>query len=102
MSVGRYRKIYPRLWGHPGFLQLTRSAREITLYLLTGPQTNAIVLFDNFSAATAAEDLGVGAGTFRKGLAEVCVTFGWQSDSDARVFYIPSWWRWTNRRTTTF
>ena len=92
-TPGRYRKVFPRLWGHPGFLQLTRSAREICLYVLSGPQSNAIGLF-NFSPATAAEDLGVGAETFRKGLAEVCVTFGWQFDNDQRVFYIPSWWRW--------
>ena len=25
---------------------------------------------------------------------EVQATFGWHFDPDARVFYIPSWWRW--------
>jgi hypothetical protein len=27
-------------------------------------------------------------------LADVSGTFGWHFDADARVFYIPSWWRW--------
>lgn len=92
-SVGRYRKIYPRVWRHPGFLALKPSARELVLYLLSGPQTNAIGLF-HFSVATAAEDLGVSVETLRKGLADVGATFGWFYDADARVIYIPSWWRW--------
>lgn len=92
-DVGRYRKIYPRLWRHPGFLALKPSARELVLYLLSGPQANAIGLF-HFSVATAAEDLGIGADTLRKALSDIAVTFDWRFDADARVLYIPSWWRW--------
>jgi hypothetical protein len=92
-DVGRYRKIYPRLWRHPGFNTLSKSARELTLYLLSGPQTNRLGLF-YLSVGTAAEDLGVSVETLRKGLADVAVTFGWVFDARARVFYIPSWWRW--------
>jgi hypothetical protein len=93
-DVGRYRIVYPRLWRHPGFARLSsKSARELVLYLLTGPQTNRIGLF-HFSIATAAEDLNIGAETLRERLRDVTVTFGWVFDADARVFYIPSWWRW--------
>jgi len=91
--VGRYRRSYPRIWRHPGFAGLTQSERILALYLLQGPQSNRIGLF-HFSVSTAAEDLGVGLETLRKGLSNVCLTFGWLSDSEARVFYIPSWWRW--------
>jgi hypothetical protein len=91
--VGRYRRAYPRIWRHPGFVGLTQSERILVLYLLQGPQSNRIGLF-HFSVSTAAEDLGVGLETLRKGLSNVCLTFGWLCDSEARVFYIPSWWRW--------
>ena len=92
-DVGRYRKIFSRLWPHPGFKALKPSARLLALYVLSGPQTNGIGLF-RFSVATAAEDLGVGVESVRKGLADLSVTFDWRFDADARVIYIPSWWRW--------
>ena len=69
-AVGRYRKVYPRIWRHPGFQGLTKSGRELALYLLTGPQSSRIGLF-YFSVATAAEDLNVGVETLRKGLRDV-------------------------------
>lgn len=92
-APGRYRKVYPRIWRHPGFRGLSPSARELTLYLLTGPQTNRIGLF-HFSVATAAEDLGVSVETCRTRLRDVSATCGWLYDADARVVYIPSWWKW--------
>ena len=91
--IGRYRQVYPRLWRHPGFVGLTKSSQQLTLYLLSGPQTNAIGLY-HLSVATAAEDLNVAVETVRKGLADVTVTFGWTFDAVAKVFFIPSWWRW--------
>ena len=91
--VGRYRRAYPRIWRHPDFQKLTPAPRNIALYVLTGPQTNRIGLF-HFSPATAAEDLLLGADTFREGLRNVCGTFGWVFDADSRVMYVPSWWRW--------
>ena len=92
-DVGRYRKLFPRLWRDPDFRRLKPSTRELVLYLLSGPQTNSIGLF-HFSVATAAEDLGVSVDTLRKGLADIGTTFDWRFDAEARVFYIPSWWRW--------
>jgi hypothetical protein len=44
-DVGRYRKLYPRIWRHPGFRSLTKSARELALYLISGPQTSRIGVF---------------------------------------------------------
>jgi len=92
-DVGRYRKLFPRIWRHPGFTKLKPAARELALYLLTGPQSNRIGLFP-FSLGLASEDLGVGRETLLERLADVRVTFGWHFDADARVFWIPSWWRW--------
>jgi len=92
-DIGRYRRLYPRLWRHPGFVGLTKSGRELALYLLTGPQTNRLGIF-HLSVATASEDLNVAVETIRKGLADVGATFGWTFDAAARVLYIPSWWKW--------
>jgi len=98
-APGRYRKLYPRIWRHPGFRVLKPSARELALYLLTGPQSNGIGLF-HFSPSSAADDLGVTPETIRKGLADIAATFGWLFDDEARVFYIPSWWRWNPPENT--
>lgn len=92
-ETGRYRKCYPRIWRHPGFRALKPAARELALYILTGPQTNAIGLFC-FSMGAAAEDLRLGAETLADRYADVRDTFGWLYDADARVMFIPSWWRW--------
>lgn len=92
-EVGRYRKLYPRIWRDPGFRGLKPAARELALYILTGPQTNAIGLF-TFSLGQAAEDLRVGHETIVERLADVRQTFGWHFDPDARVMFIPSWWTW--------
>ena len=27
-------------------------------------------------------------------MADVATTFGWHFDADARVFYVPTWWKW--------
>jgi hypothetical protein len=91
--IARYRKLYPRIWRHPGFRKLKKSARELALYLLTGPQTNRIGCF-HFSKMTAADDLNVGVETLTECLRDVSVTFGWHFDAAARVFYIPTWWKW--------
>jgi hypothetical protein len=69
----RYRKLYRRLWRHPGFLELSDGEKVLAFYLLTGPQTNRLGLYV-FSIATAAEDLGTVSGSFTKlvtGAAEV-------------------------------
>lgn len=92
-DVGRYRKAYPRIWRHPGFRALSRDEQRLALYLLHGPQTNRIGLY-HFSVFTAAEDLDTTPETLKKCLANVTVTFGWMFDSDARVLFIPSWWKW--------
>jgi hypothetical protein len=91
-DYGRYRKVFIRLWRHPGFLSLNEGERNLTLYLLTGPQTNRCGLYV-LSIATAAEDLGTVSETITKRLARVCETFGWLFDKRSRVLFIPSWFR---------
>lgn len=92
-AVGRYRKLYLRLWRHPGYTGLSDGEKVLALYVLTGTQTNRLGLY-MFSTATAAEELGTLPQTLKKRVAKVCLTFGWLFDSRARVIYIPSWWRW--------
>jgi hypothetical protein len=62
-------------------------------YLLTGPQTNRIGFY-TFSILLAAEDLGTDRESIIKYMAQVCVTFDWHSDFNARVMWIPSWFKW--------
>lgn len=92
-DIGRYRRVYPRTWKRPTFVDLNDGERVLMFYLLTGPQTNRIGLY-SLSIASAAEDLKSVPDTIRKRLRKVCATFGWHYDADARVFYIPSWWHW--------
>ena len=92
-DVGRYRRLYARLWRHPGFVSLNEGEKVLAIYLLTGPQSNRLGLFA-FSVAVAAEDLGTVPQTITKRLANVCQTFGWLFDARARVFYMQSWFRW--------
>ncbi len=69
--------------------------QRLVCYLLFGPQTNRIGLF-YFSINTAAEDLSTTTETLRGALLKVAESFGWSFDAVARVFYIPSWWRWNS------
>lgn len=91
-DLGRYRRLYTRLWAHPAFASLTDGERLTSLYLLTGPQQNRLG-FARLSAAAAAEDLHVSVSTFRRRLETVCAAFGWRYDAGARVLLVPSWWR---------
>ena len=92
-DVGRYRKLFARLWLHPGFLALTDGEKILVVYLLTGPQSNRLGLYV-LSIATAAEALGTVPRTITKRLKTVCETFGWMFDDVARVLFIPSWFKW--------
>ena len=92
-DLGRYRKLYIRLWRHPGFRALTDGEKVLALYLLCGPQTNRLGIY-NLSIATAAEDLETLPQTLSKRLATVCQTFNWPFDKGSRVIWIPSWFKW--------
>jgi len=94
-DVGRYRRAFPRIFRHPGFNALSPLEQRLTLYLLFGPLSNRIGLF-YVSPHTVAEDLGTSADTVRKAIRRVCEAFDWHFDAVARVFYIPSWWRWND------
>jgi hypothetical protein len=87
----RYRKIFVRVWSNRAFQALTREQQVVTLYLLTGPQTNRIGIY-RLSLGSAGEDLGMSADAVLEHITAICRAFGWQFDSLNRVFWIPSWW----------
>lgn len=87
----RFRKIYTRLWRNPVFRALPDADKVMTLYLLSGPQTNRIGLF-YVSIVTAAEDLDSTPELVRDRLRRVCEAFDWLFDAIANVLWIPSWW----------
>ena len=90
--ASRYRKIDPRIWTDEKFRQLTGEQQRIALYVLTA-QTNRIGLF-SFSPGKACEDLETLPPTFTKGFLKVCQTLNWEWDKEARVLYLPTWWRY--------
>jgi len=99
-ALGRYRKLYARLWRHPAFLKLTDTQKILMLYVLTGPQTNRLGLYRLYTPQ-AIDDLKCCRSvrmsvvrTLEKNLACVCRVFGWSFDAPARVLYIPSWFTW--------
>jgi hypothetical protein len=89
---GRYRKVFPRLWRNPDFRALDTDAKIVTLYLLSGPQTNRIGLF-LLSPGAAAEDLGTTSEHFTACVERVCKAFRWSFDVARRMLWIPSWWK---------
>lgn len=90
--AARYRKIDPRIWTDEKFRVLTPDQQRIALYVLTA-QTNRIGLFC-FSPGKASEDLGTLPSTFSKGFQRVCHALNWEWDKEARVLYLPTWWRY--------
>lgn len=90
--ASRYRKIDPRIWTDEKFRKLKADEQRIALYVLTA-QTNRVGLF-SFSPGKACEDLGTLPQTFQKGFQKVCQTLHWEWDSEARVLYLPTWWKY--------
>ena len=90
--ASRYRKIDPRIWTDEKFRRLTADEQRIALYILTA-QSNRIGLF-SFSPGKACEDLETSPPTFRNGFEKVCRTLNWEWDSEARVLYLPTWWKY--------
>lgn len=87
----RYRKIFTRLWRNEAFVSMSDDEKVLTLYVLSGPQTNRIGLF-RLSLGQTAEDLNASIETIRQRLATVCAAFEWFWDDRAKVVWIPSWW----------
>jgi len=92
-DVGRYRRLYTRLWKHPNFRRLTDRDKLLALYVLTGPQTNRHGIH-SLSLITASEDLKLPPRCTRRSVARLCRAFGWQFDPRSSVMYIPSWFKW--------
>ncbi|SLM46775.1 protein of unknown function [Nitrospira japonica] len=90
--ASRYRKIDPRIWTDEKFRRLTAEEQRIALYILTA-QSNRIGLF-SFSPGKASEDLETLPPTFLERFGNVCRTLNWEWDADARVLFLPTWWRY--------
>src|SRR4029079_10168428 len=90
--AARSKKIAPRIWTDEKFRLLTGEEQRIALYILTA-QSNRIGLF-SLSPGKACEDLRTSLYIFSKDLQKVCQTLNWEWDPEARVLYIPTWWRY--------
>ena len=90
--AARYRKIDPRIWVDERFRRLSLTEQLIAMYVLTA-QANRIGIF-SFSPGRACEDLKTFPQTFRKGFGKVCQALGWEWDKEARVLFIPTWWKY--------
>jgi hypothetical protein len=92
--AARYRKIDPRVWRDEKFRTFSQEQQLIALYAITA-QSNRVGIF-SFSIAAAAEDLRLPANRCRKGFLTVCKLLGWTWDENARVLYIPTWWKYNH------
>lgn len=90
-----YRKIYTRIWNSPEYRAMPDAGKVMTLYLLSGPQTNRVGLF-KLSLAQAGEDLHKPVTQVRRLLETVCRAFDWLYDDDAQVFFVPTWWEYNH------
>jgi hypothetical protein len=90
--MSRYRKIDPRMWDDEKFITLERSEKLVAIYAITA-QSNRIGLF-KFSPAMAGEHLGMSTEEVTKHFETVCERMGWRFDSNVRVLYIPTWWKY--------
>lgn len=86
------RRIPPLAWWSSEVGPLSPEARLVSLYVLAGPQTNRIGIF-RFSAAAAADDLGMTVEQFARLLGVVCAAHGWRYDLTWQVIYLPNWWQ---------
>ncbi len=90
--MSRYRKLDPRFWKDEKIRHLSQIEKLISLYAFTG-QSNRIGLF-SFSPGEAVEDLGMSGQTFAKGFENVCGTLSLGWDPEARVLFLPTWWKY--------
>ncbi len=91
----KYRKVDPRTWTDEKFSTLTDSEKLLLLYVMTCQQCNRVGIF-RFSTALAAEDLNTSAKCISDRFAKVCDTFRWKWDANAKVVYIPTWWKYNH------
>src|ERR1700730_17679845 len=90
--MSRYRKFDPRFWKDERVRKFEVVTKAVAAYLITG-QSNRIGLF-NFSPGQAAEDLGMSPETFQKRFKEVLNGLNYGFDEEARVLYVPTWWKY--------
>ena len=86
----RYRRLRVRLWLEPAFIRLDEATKLVALYVLTGPQTNAVGLY-RLSPGSAAEDLEMPVAQFRRRLETVAKALGWRFETASGLVWIPEW-----------
>jgi hypothetical protein len=79
-----------RLWLEPEFRRLSDSGKLVVLFLLGGPSTSAMGCY-RLSTASAAEDLGMSIGQFRRHFEAVLKAFSWRYEPESGLFWIPAW-----------
>ena len=90
-----YSKIYKRIWRDEKFRKLSEGGQRLALYFLTSPQSNRIGLYP-FSRLAARDDLRLARRGYKKRETETLVMLNWSYDEDARVIFLPSWWRYNH------
>jgi len=88
-----YRKIYLKLWTDPAFRRLSMPEKFVAVFLLAGPQTNRIGIYQ-LSIGLAADLCGMTPEAFREALLRVVEALRWRWDERAEILFIPTWWRY--------
>jgi hypothetical protein len=91
-NLGRYRKVYVRVWGDEGFRSLSKpqpNGQTLWLYLLTGEHTGALPGLFRAGEAQLAEALGWSLKAFREAFREVFQKGMAKADWEARLVFLP-------------
>jgi hypothetical protein len=88
--MARYRKIDPRMWNDDKFRTMSHEGQLVWIYMLTGPDSNRIGLYQ-FSIARASEDIGIETASVRRSI-DVIMSSGMAFyDDHSRLIFIPKW-----------
>lgn len=92
-TLGRYRKVYVRMWADERFLSLSApkpNAQSLWQYLLTGPHLSAVPGVFRAGEATLAERLGWPLPSFRRCWREIEQAGMAKADWKRQVVWLPS------------
>lgn len=89
-----YGVISPKFWPDVR-LTLSTEGKLIANHLITGRHANRIGLFE-VSLPGAADELNMDVKKYEKHFGPSVVSLGWEYDEEARVLWIPSWWKYNH------
>ena len=88
--MARYRKLGPQIWNDAQFREMPTQEKLAWVYLLTGPNTNAIGLY-HLPIEQMPVDLGMSAASVRSSIGKFEKATAIHYDSSTGLLWIPGW-----------